>query len=86
MKSLNPKWQIFYKELDKYILSDLREGQTLMLSLFCVDKDLYDSIVSTENDCFYNDKNIENFQKTLIEHWGEIKGASINTTTNNINS
>lgn len=43
----------------------LRKGQSLMNALSIINLELYIEITSTEKDCFYDDKKIDNFKKFL---------------------
>jgi hypothetical protein len=47
---------------------ELREGQSLMNSLFDVNPILYKEITGSEFDCFYDDKKISAFWNKLAEH------------------
>lgn len=43
----------------------LRQGQAYMNALHYINKELYEQITGTENDCFYDDNKIVNFIKFL---------------------
>jgi len=38
-----------------------RNGQTYMNALSEIDKEVYDDVVGTDADCYYNDSKIKNF-------------------------
>jgi hypothetical protein len=47
----------------------IRSGQALMNALYHVDAAAYEEITSTEFDCYYDDKNIENCLAKLKLIW-----------------
>lgn len=66
------KWFEWSKYVEKYLRKpNLRRGQSFMLALSDIDKQLYNSIIDTEFDCFYADERCEVFIEKLQEAWKE---------------
>jgi len=57
------------KELIRRRRFDLRKGQAMMIVLNGINKELYDKITGTENDPFYDNKKIPNFEKAVLQYY-----------------
>ena len=48
-----------------------RYGQTIMNVLFSMDKDLYDKILATDTDCYYDDSKTQQTLNVLRTEWAK---------------
>jgi hypothetical protein len=57
---------------DMNLNNELRFGQCLMNNLQIMNKNIYEEIINTEFDCFYDDKLIYKFLEYLIERFKNV--------------
>jgi hypothetical protein len=55
-------------ESDKMKLG-VRRGQSYMIALYEIDKNLYNAVTATDADPFYEDSNLTKFFKVLTKEW-----------------
>jgi len=49
---------------------ELREGQLTYIAVADVDKELYNKLLGTEADCFFDNNKIPALYEAAIKHWG----------------
>jgi len=59
-----------YSDIIPNKVETIRNGQALMNYLSTVNKELYDELTATENDCFHNDEKIDDTLVYLGDNWG----------------